>query len=96
MVTSTSVGQTRSSVVGRLREGLWWEFVCLVVGIKSMGIWECLLSLEDWLGAAFKQSQCKHQSGALGTGAGLNPLWLFTDICGPSSWEKKVTVNTYA
>lgn len=33
-----------------------------------MGIWECLHRLEDWMGAAFMQSQCKQQSTALGNG----------------------------
>lgn len=46
-------------------EGLWWEFV-FTCGNQSMGIWECLLRLEDWMGAAFKQSQFKQQSTALG------------------------------
>lgn len=72
--------------------------VCLFsCGNQSMGIWECLLRLEDWMGAAFKQSQCKQQSTALWEmGAGLNPLWLFTDICGPSSWEKEAKMNIHA
>lgn len=50
------------------REGMWWEVCLFSCGNLSMGIWECLLRLKDWMGAAFKQSQCKQQSAALGNG----------------------------
>lgn len=62
---------------------MWWEFVCLVVGIR---VWEYGNACSDW-----KTGWVQHSSRANANnspllwemGAGLNPLSLFTDICGP-------------
>lgn len=45
----------------------------------GIGIWECLAELFGRRGA-FRQSQQKQTSMALGRRYGLNPLWLFTDV----------------
>lgn len=53
---------------GMVEGGVVVEVCLFSCGNQSMGIWECLLRLKDWMGAAFKQSQYKQQSTALGNG----------------------------